>query len=71
MNDYFLLGARQTLRIAELSGCRTALFKERSPSCRVRQIHCGAQIVAGQGVTTALLTRAGLTVFSEEQLPPR
>src|SRR5512137_2624260 len=31
MNETFLKGARETLRIARLTGCRRALFKERSP----------------------------------------
>jgi uncharacterized protein YbbK (DUF523 family) len=68
MNETFLKGARETLRIACLTGCRRALFKERSPSCGVHRIHCRDTIVAGVGVATALLVEAGLIVLSEEDL---
>lgn len=70
MNQPFLDGAHAVARIAKLTGCRQAILKERSPSCGVHQIHCGEQMVSGRGVTTALLVQAGITVFSEEQLPP-
>lgn len=69
MNAAFLQGARAVLRIAELSGCRRALLKERSPSCGVHQICRGTMRVAGRGVTTALLTGSGITVLSETDLP--
>lgn len=68
MNEHFLRGAQATLHIARLTGCRRALFKERSPSCGVHRIHRGDTIVAGTGVTTAILLDAGLTVQSEEEL---
>jgi uncharacterized protein YbbK (DUF523 family) len=68
MNQRFVHGAREVLAIARLTGCRRALLKERSPSCGVHQIHCGDRIVAGIGVTTALLLEAGLTVQSELDL---
>jgi uncharacterized protein YbbK (DUF523 family) len=64
----FVAGAEETLKIARLAGCREALFKERSPSCGVRQVYCRQRIVPGQGVTTALLTRNGLRVYSEEDV---
>jgi len=70
MNHSFIAGARMSATVADLTGCRLAILKERSPSCGVREIHCGERIVAGLGVTTALLIQAGITVFSEEQLPP-
>lgn len=68
MNEHFLRGAHQTLRVAQLTGCRRALLKERSPSCGVRQIHRGGDIVAGIGITAALLLEAGISVQSEETL---
>ena len=69
MNEQFLHGARETLRVAQLAGCRRALLKERSPSCGVHQIHRGNEIVAGSGVATALLIDAGIAVQSEADLP--
>jgi uncharacterized protein YbbK (DUF523 family) len=69
MNEMFLKGALQTLRIAQLTGCRRALLKERSPSCAVHRIHRGESLVDGVGVATALLLDAGLSVMSETDLP--
>jgi uncharacterized protein YbbK (DUF523 family) len=56
------------MKIARLAGCTQALLKERSPSCGVHQVYLEDQVVAGQGVTAALLTRNGLQVFSEEDI---
>ena len=70
VTERFLHGARETLQVARLTGCRRALLKERSPSCGVHQIHRGAEMVAGVGVATALLIAAGITVQSETDLPP-
>lgn len=67
-NTTFLRGAGETLKISRLTGCLHALFKERSPSCGVHQIYCGDKIVAGLGVTSALLKRDGLTLYSEDEL---
>jgi uncharacterized protein YbbK (DUF523 family) len=68
MNAVFCRGAKLVLQIARLSGCRQALFKERSPSCGVHEIYREDERVQGVGVTTALLTNAGLDVISEEDL---
>ena len=69
MNELFLRGARETLKIARLTGCRRALLKERSPSCGVHLIHRNDEIVEGSGVAAALLIEAGLVVCSEADLP--
>lgn len=68
MNASFIAGARVTLEVARLTGCRAALFKEGSPSCGVRRIYRHQQSVAGQGVATALLCRNGLQVSGEEEI---
>jgi uncharacterized protein YbbK (DUF523 family) len=68
MNEVFCLGAKLTLQIARLSHCNRALFKERSPSCGVHQIYRGNECVQGVGVATALLSNAGISVLSEEDL---
>ncbi|MDO3376589.1 DUF523 domain-containing protein [Geoalkalibacter halelectricus] len=64
----FLRGARETLKIARLCGCRQALLKERSPSCGVHEVYCGEEKITGLGVAAALLQRSGIEVFSEEDL---
>lgn len=70
MNETFLQGARMTLHIARLTGCRRALLKERSPSCGVHRIHRDEEgIVDGIGIATALLLDAGIAVMSEADLP--
>lgn len=68
VSDIFLHGARQTLAIARLCGCRRAILKERSPSCGTRQIYLEDHAVPGMGVTAALLKQAGLEIQSEETL---
>lgn len=68
VNDLFLRGARESLKLAKLAGCQEALLKERSPSCGVHQVYLGDDIVEGCGVTTALLEASGIMVFSEEDL---
>ncbi len=68
MDQIFRHGAEEVLRIAQLTQCRSALLKERSPSCGVNQIYCQGILVTGTGVTTALLIKSGLSVLSEEDL---
>ena len=68
MNAIFCRGARMTLEIARLSGCRRALLKEGSPSCGVHRVYLGEDKVAGLGVTSALLMNSDLDVISEEDL---
>ena len=68
MNDVFCRGARVTLQVARLCNCRRALLKERSPSCGVHEIYRGESKVSGSGVTTALLIKEGIEVFSEQDI---
>lgn len=68
VNQLFLKGAVETMKVVRLAGCREALLKERSPSCGVRQIYRGEEIVPGKGVTAALLARNGVRLLSEEEL---
>ena len=68
MNAIFCRGAKMTLEIARLCGCRRALLKEGSPSCGVHRVYQGENKVAGAGITTALLLNSGLDVISEEDL---
>jgi uncharacterized protein YbbK (DUF523 family) len=69
VTDAYVQGAEVTLAAARRCGARLAVLKAHSPSCGSSQIcdgsHAG-RLVPGQGVTTALLRRAGLQVVSEE-----
>jgi uncharacterized protein YbbK (DUF523 family) len=65
VTSQFLKGATETLRIALAVGAKEALFNERSPSCGCGQILDGSfkdNLVAGDGVTTALLKKNGIKV---------
>lgn len=68
MNAIFCRGAKMTLEIARLSGCRRALLKEGSPSCGVHRVYLGEDKVAGVGVTSALLHNSGIDIISEEDI---
>lgn len=67
VTDAYLAGARETLRIAREVGATQAILKQHSPSCG-----CGSTgsadgtRIAADGVTAALLRRAGLDVVASD-----
>lgn len=64
-------GAQMSLALCQQHNIRFALLKESSPSCGSTLIYDGSfsnQKIAGQGVTSRLLTQAGIKVFSESNL---
>lgn len=64
-------GAEKVLAIAKKEGCQRALLKEKSPSCGVNYRYDGTftkRVVKGSGLTTDLLKKEGLKVFSETSL---
>jgi uncharacterized protein YbbK (DUF523 family) len=67
----FLSGAHQALETARQSGVHMAILKEGSPSCGTTRVYDGTftgTSTPGAGVTTALLERNGIRVFSESDL---
>lgn len=70
VTEVFLRGAEECLKIAVLTGCNLAILQQRSPSCGSQNIYLKDQLIKGVGVTTALLTRNGLKVFADDNLPP-
>ena len=47
------------------------IFKERSPSCGLREIYNGKfsnELIKGSGVTTALLKRYDIAITSDEEI---
>ncbi|MNZ78298.1 hypothetical protein D3C78_968660 [compost metagenome] len=67
----FLAGAQAALALVRQHGIRVAVLKARSPSCGNLENYDGSfsgRRVPGEGVTAALLRRAGVQVFNEEQL---
>jgi uncharacterized protein YbbK (DUF523 family) len=63
----FLKGAKETLKLARLWNIDKVILKEKSPSCGVKLIYHGDDLVEGYGVTAALLKREGFTVISSEE----
>jgi len=64
-------GAEQALLLCQRHKIRFALLKESSPSCGSNTIYDGSfsnKKISGEGVTTKLLRRHGVQVFSEESI---
>ena len=71
VTSQFIRGAWETLKIAKMLGVKEAIFKQNSPSCGCGKIYEGTfsgKLVAGNGVTTALLKKNGIKVITEEDL---
>jgi uncharacterized protein YbbK (DUF523 family) len=67
----FVAGAEIALQLVRQHGLRVAVLKARSPSCGNMHNYDGSfsgTLVEGEGVTAALLRRAGVRVFNETQL---
>ncbi len=64
----FLLGAEQTVEIANRCNCSIALLKEKSPSCGVNNVYCNGELITGSGVTTTRLRKNGVNLYSEVDL---
>ena len=64
-------GAQQSLYMAQLFHCDTAILKQRSPSCGSGEIYDGTfsgALTPGDGVTAALLKAQGIAVFGESEI---
>ncbi|SCY97284.1 DUF523 domain-containing protein [Alkaliphilus peptidifermentans] len=69
VTEAFIKGAEETLKIAEMYNIQTAILKARSPSCGLENIYDGSfsgKLKKGCGVTTALLKKKGIAVFTED-----
>lgn len=67
----FILGAQESLKLANLLNIREVILKQRSPSCGNSQIYDSTStktLMAGDGVTAAILKNNGVRVISEEEL---
>ena len=70
MTEQYRRGAEKALSLARKYGCRAALLKEKSPSCRTGKIHNGkfdGGLTDGYGITAALLAENGIAVFGESE----
>ena len=71
MTDAYRRGAEETLRLAQLFGCRLAILKEKSPSCGSGERYDGTYsgtLTAGNGITADLLLQNGVAVLGESQI---
>ncbi len=67
----FIHGAEETLKIARQQGISEYIGKARSPSCGSGQVYDGSfsgKLIKGDGVTSALLRRNGISIISEEDI---
>ncbi|KXG77660.1 hypothetical protein AN618_10370 [Fervidicola ferrireducens] len=70
VTEYFIRGAKETLKLAELIDADTAILKSKSPSCGCRFIYDGkfnGTLKEGMGVTAAYLTAYGLKVIDSDE----
>ena len=63
VTDAFIKGARETLRIARITGAKKAFLKNNSPSCGLYTTYCEKEIGYGLGVTAALLQSSGIEII--------
>ena len=73
VTDAFLRGARESLKLARLTGAKRAVLKDKSPSCGLKTPHCESPTGSGLGVTAALFILNGLKVIDikpESDFPP-
>jgi uncharacterized protein YbbK (DUF523 family) len=71
VTDEYVRGAGIGLALVKKYGIKTAILKAYSPSCGSQRIYDGTftlTLKPGQGVLAALLTRHGVTVYSENNL---
>jgi len=71
VTDEFIAGANKALAFAKQHGCAYALLIDGSPSCGSIAIYDGTFSGVkhvGHGVTAALLSRAGIKVFSHTDI---
>ena len=71
VSTQFNFGAKQALALCQKHSIRFALLKESSPSCGSTLIYDGSfsdKKIAGQGVTSMMLTHHGIKVFSENNV---
>jgi uncharacterized protein YbbK (DUF523 family) len=69
VTKYFEKGAKEVLKIAKILKIKKAILKQKSPSCGCGKIYDGTfskRLIKGDGVTTKLLKKNGIEVFTEE-----
>lgn len=70
LTEYFIKGAKETLRILKEKNIELVVFKRKSPSCGRGEIYDGTfykKLKKGDGVTTALLLKNNIKVMDERE----
>ena len=70
----FIKGAKETLRIAKLTGAEEFIAKSKSPSCGCGLTYDGTfsgKLIKGDGVATAFLKKNGIRVINEKEYQSR
>ena len=71
VTENYQRGACEALELCRIYGIRTAILKERSPSCGKGEIYDGSftgALTARDGVTAELLIREGIRVLGESEI---
>ena len=71
VTENYRRGAEFALDLANENSCKTAILKARSPSCGKGAVYDGsftATLTEGDGIAAKLLSDAGISVFSEENI---
>ncbi len=68
VTDELLNASRSIIEAVRVYGVRTAVLKERSPSCGVAWTYLGDNRMEGMGIFAAMLQRERVEIFSEETL---
>jgi uncharacterized protein YbbK (DUF523 family) len=71
VTDEYLEGTRIAVDRASSEGCSAAILKARSPACGCGAVYDGTftgRLAEGDGVAAAALRRAGLELWTEEDL---
>jgi uncharacterized protein YbbK (DUF523 family) len=71
VTENYKRGAEIALKKARENSCDVAILKARSPSCGKGAVYDGSftgTLTSGDGITAKLLSDAGISVFSEENI---
>lgn len=71
VTDVYLEGARVAVERTRAQSCAAAILKARSPACGCGAVYDGTfsrSLTEGDGVTAAALRRAGVELWTEEEL---
>jgi uncharacterized protein YbbK (DUF523 family) len=71
VTENYQRGAMETLELCRIYGARTAILKERSPSCGKGEIYDGSftgALTVRDGVSAELLLSEGIRVLGESEI---